>query len=206
MDTNGYLSQPLTEGSVFIIEADHIRITKIAGKLKMKIKGLPAFQRKALKKNLRKNTYDDEFEICFNDSISLRRLHSLWYGGNVVDVKYKGYTFHIEASGEVRCNLNRTNNDNPVCYLKDKSKNGVFDYEMLSYIRFDKTLYKTLNHEHRKFYLEMYNNNWWECFITDDKGVFHDIMWTLDNDDLFISVANVIENFDEMIVYLKGAA
>jgi len=72
-----------------------------------------------------------------------------------------------------------------------------------SYIRSDEALNKMLNYEHQKFYLEMHDNNWWECFLTDSDGEFHDLSWVLDGDGLFEVINEVIGSLDEIINNLK---
>ena len=165
----------------------------------MTITGLPRFQRKAMREFLGKRNTDGDYELHFEDSISLRRLSSLWYGGGMVNVKYNGYTFHIEAIGDVYADLYSTRNDRHIAYVKDKYNNGNFGSEMLSYFRSDTSLEKILAGEHHRYRLEMCHNNWWECFVTDPQGVFHDLMWALDQDDLFEGIEAVLNSLDATI-------
>jgi len=170
----------------------------------MIISGLPLFQRKALKGVLEKRVDDQNCEIHFTDQISLRRLSSLWYGGNVAEVKYKGYIFHIDAIGDVYADLYHVHDDRHLCYVKDKNNNGNFGSEMLSYFRSDKTLYEALGEAPHKYHLKMQDNNWWECFVTDPQEDFHDLMWALDDDNLFDAIGNVLKSMDEMIDYIEA--
>jgi len=172
----------------------------------MKIIGLPRFQREALRKHLAMCKVDGDCELHFVNSISLKRLHSLWYNGEVAIIKYKGYTFHIEARGDIRAHLNSVHDDHTVVYVKDKGNNGNFGSEMLSYIRSDKTLNKMSAHEHPRYYLECGDHNWWECAVTDPQGVFHDLTWVLDEDNLFYGIAEVLEHLDETIKELEESA
>ena len=55
----------------------------------MKIKGLSSFHRSILKKLLIEENQNCDFEIQFNEPISLTRMQSYWYGGNVVDLIVK---------------------------------------------------------------------------------------------------------------------
>ena len=125
----------------------------------MKIKGLQPYHRKALLKNISAAHINGGFEICFNDSISLRRLDCLWYGGNVTDVKYKGYTFHIEAIGDVYAVLYTVRDEKQLCYVKDKNNGGYFSSEMLLYFRSDKVLHNSLGDDPKKYRLELEHNN-----------------------------------------------
>ena len=172
----------------------------------IKVKGLSRFHKTALNKLLKECDIADKIEIKFNDTISLHRLHSLWYGGNMADVKYKGYTFHIEARRDIYAYLYTTKSKRRVCYVKDKCNNGNFGAEMVSYIRSDKTLYKALNGEHHLYELILDHNNWWECFVTDPNDQFHDLMWCLNEDNLFLTFNEVFDNLDETIKYIEGDA
>jgi hypothetical protein len=172
----------------------------------MKIKGLPRFQREALRNFLAKCNLDGDYELHFEDSISLRRLHSLWYGGGMVNIKYSGYTFHIEARGDIHARLYSLHDDHMVVYVKDKGNNGNFESEMLSYIRSDKELNKMSLHEHPKYYLKCGDHNWWECVIAGPLGMIHDFAWVLDSDDLFSGIAEVLEYRDQAINELGGVA
>lgn len=169
----------------------------------IKIKGLSYFHRQALLKSLTECDASDEIVIEFNDTISLNRMSSLWYGGNMVDIKYKGYTFHIDASGDVYASLNPAHGENLLAYVKDKNNSGAFSSEMFPYFRSDKTLNKTLSGEHCRYSLDLHHNNWYECFITDPQNQFHDIMWALDDDNLFLCVSEVFAKLDETIKYLE---
>ena len=171
----------------------------------MKVKGLSQFQRSALKKILAEENVSGDFEIEFNDlvPVSLNRMHSLWYGGNMVSIKYKGYTFHIDAAGEVRAYLYLKSSGNRLCYVKDKTNGGYFSSEMTPYFRSDKTLYKLIDGKHLLYDLSLHNTNWWECFLTDPQGKFHDIMWALSDDNLFSAVAEALGSLEEKIKYIE---
>ena len=172
----------------------------------MEIKGLKPYQRRALKKHLAEVLINGDFVIRFNDSISLRRLHCLWYGGNVLDVVYKSYTFHIEAAGDVYADLYMTQGGKHLCYVKDKNNGACFCSVMSPFMRSDRTLFDSMCDNPKSYRLELQHNNWWECFVTDAHGVFHDLMWALDADDLFGAVAEVLDGLDYTIKGLEGAA
>jgi len=172
----------------------------------MKITGLPRFQEKALQKYLTEQNIGGDYEIQFESSISLNRLDSLWYGGGMVNIRYKNHIFHIEAIGDVRAWLNSKSDDSTLVYIKDKSNNGNFASEMFSYFRSDNSLNKITSDKHPAYYLEFDNNNWWECFVTDPQNEFHDLMWCLNDNGLFDGISEVLTNLDETINNLKGAA
>ena len=121
----------------------------------MKIKGLPFGQWLLLKAFLIKRRIRGNFELQFKDWISITRLDCLWYGGSMVDVKYKGYTFHIEAIGDVYADLYSVQDGSHLCYVKDKNNNGNFGSEMLSYFQSDEMLYDALSDDPQVFRLDM---------------------------------------------------
>lgn len=173
----------------------------------MKIKGLSAFHKKALSCFLKQHGYNlnDEVEVNFTETISLGQLHCLWYGGSVAEVKYKGYTFSIDAIGDVYANLYTARKYRHLEYLKDKSNNGVFASKMRQYFRSDKTLLKIIDGNHRKYSIDLLHNNWWECGITDPQGNWHDIMWVTDDDNLFSAILEVLTSLDETIEHINAA-
>lgn len=172
----------------------------------MKIFGLKPYHRRMLRKSISETHIDGNIQILFTDKISLKRLDCLWYGGNVAEIKYKGYTFHIEATGDVYAVLYTAHSDKQLCYVKDKNNGGYFSSEMLSYFRSDKVLYNLLGNDPKRYRLELEHNNWWECFVTDPAGNFHDLMWNLDEDNLFKAVNDVLGGLDETIKSLEEAA
>jgi hypothetical protein len=162
----------------------------------MKIKGLSIFQQAVLKIYL---PYSKKTEIQFNDSISLKRLDSLWYGGNVVDIKYEGYTFHIEALGDVYADLYAKNSDELICCVKDKNNGGLFKQEIASYFRSDKDITDAENEKHLLYDLNIKNNNWWECSLTDPQNNLHDLTWSLGSNNLFEAIDEVLDGMNEAI-------
>ena len=66
---------------------------------------------------------DDIMIINFTDKISLRQLSSLWYGGCVAQILFRGYTFNIEARGDIRGSLIERKTNQEICRVKDKSNN-----------------------------------------------------------------------------------
>jgi len=172
----------------------------------MKIKGLPFRQWLILKAFLFRRRIRGDYELRFKDWISIIRLDSLWYGGSMVDVIYKGYTFHIEAIGDVYADLYSVQDGRHLCYVKDKNNNGNFGSEMLSYFQSDETLHDALSENPKVFRLDMQHGNWWECFCTDPAGNFHDLMWNLDEDNLFKAIAEALGGLDEVIKNLEEDA
>lgn len=125
--------------------------------------------------------------------------HSYWYGGEAAVIKYKGYIFCIDASGDIRCSLLDENN-NELVYVKDKCNTGRFYDEMRHYIKNDSEL-KELELNGR---LVMENNNWWECSMITSDGIWHDLMWCLDSDFIMEAVNEVLDAIDEVISDFKN--
>ena len=67
------------------------------------------------------------------------------------------------------------------------------------YLKNDKDLYKAIENGD----LIIDDNNWWECFIVDRQGNFHDLMWALDADTITEAIEEVKAGFDEMIKYIE---
>lgn len=136
-------------------------------------------------------------KISITDVIDNEHQSHYWYGGECVRIKYKGYIALIEAIGDVNA-VHAPNNETEV-YVKDKNNAGVFYSEMRGYLKNDAELYKAVENEELIFE----NNNWWEAFIIDPKGIHHDLMWALDASYLNEVVEEVKEGFEEMIKYIE---
>ena len=136
-------------------------------------------------------------EIIFVEKIESYRQHSLWYGGGTVEIKYQGYTFSIDAIGDIRALL--CEDDIELAYVKDKCNNSNFYCQMLSYLKSDKELLQALDGKHELYKLSLEDSNWWECSVTDEKGVWHDLAWCLDSDYLLDAVVEVLANMDSVI-------
>lgn len=120
-----------------------------------------------------------------------------WYGGECARVEHKGYIATIKAAGDVYAEY-APGGEYRFC-VKDKNNAGYFYNEMRDVLRSDEALYKAIENGD----LIIDNNNWWECFIIDPKGNFHDWMWALDADYLDDAIQEVKESFDEMIAYIE---
>lgn len=136
-------------------------------------------------------------KVTITDFIDHDHRSHYWYGGECARVEYNGYTAIIEANGNVYAEY--APNGEYKCRVKDKNRAGVFYSEMSSYIKNDETLYKAI--EDRDLLFD--HNNWWECFIVDPQGNFHDLMWALDDDYLEDAIESVKVSFDEMIKFIE---
>ena len=143
---------------------------------------------------------DSFFDIEIIEKIRKKQYSSLWYGGEIARIRYKGCTFDLHACGDVRAILTRKGEpDDELLYVKDKNNAGVLRKELLPYVRTDRALYAAINGQHEKYHLELLNNNWYECFVTDPSGQFHDLMWALNSDHALEAIAEVVCGMDEVI-------
>ncbi len=125
---------------------------------------------------------------------------SLWYGGEIANIRYKGWTFELYACGDVYADLYRKGDPEEwLLYVKDKNNAGQLGKELQPYIKTDKALYAAINGQHSKYRLELLNNNWYECFAIDPCGHFYDLMWALDSDHAIEAIAEIIDGMDEVI-------
>ena len=72
------------------------------------------------------------------------------------------------------------------------------DY-MQAYFKSDDSMLAALHCTHTKYQLTLDHNNWWECFVIDPEGDFHDLMWALDSDDIFEEIWEIIDGMEETI-------
>lgn len=120
-----------------------------------------------------------------------------WYGGQCATIEHKGYIASIEANGDIYADYYE--NGEYVKRYKDKRNTGQFYNEFCCDIKNDAELYKAIDENILRFDF----NNWWECFIIDPQGNFHDLMWVLDSDYLDDAIKEVEENLEDMIKYIE---
>lgn len=169
-------------------------------------KGFPFRQRQMLRSCIRKELSDMEvlpdapIEIEAAQKITHKQYGSLWYGGTMVNIKYKGWRFEICATGEVRADLlHKVDPSCSILYVKDKSCNGRLGEELQPYISTDKAMNAALCNKHTKYQLILDNGNWYECLVFDSQGELHDLMWSLDSDHILAGIAEVIFWMDKTI-------
>lgn len=133
---------------------------------------------------------------AFND---LNRQHSLWYGGDMVSIAYRGYRFIVSAVGDVIATLTRKSDNVELCDIRDKGNAGRFGQEITSYIKIDAELKQLLADNHPQYQLDLTDNNWWECFCYDPQGQFHDLMLALDSDGIIDAVVETAVAMDSII-------
>ena len=135
--------------------------------------------------------------VSISDFIDNDHQSHYWYGGEGARIEHNGYTAIIEANGDIYAEY--APNGEYVTRVKDKSNSGSFYNEMNYYLKNDKDLYEAIENGD----LIIDNNNWWECFIVDRQGNFHDLMWALDADTITEAIEEVKAGFDEMIKYIE---
>lgn len=133
-------------------------------------------------------------ELSVDDFIDVNHLYHYWYGGDVAEIQYKGYTFTVSAIGDVIASLTDENGEE-IARVKDKGNNGVFYKEMCSFIDSDEQLTLFIGQER----ILIDYNNWWECFVTLPSGKFVDLMWALEGYKIDEAVEEVLDEMDQVI-------
>ena len=174
-------------------------------------KGLSLTQRRLLRKYIRREKADMSvfpdapISVETVQNIKKKQYSSLWYGGTVVNIKYKGWNFEICANGDICADLVRKDDpENSLLYVKDKRNGGLFGEEILPYIATDQALNSAICRSHPLYQLVLHHNNSWECFVIDTHGGFHDLMWCLDSDSIISAIAEVIANLEETVHELES--
>ena len=136
-------------------------------------------------------------KVAITDFIDNDHRSHYWYGGECARIEYKGYVALIKAIGDVYAEY--APNGEYETHVKDKNNNGCFYSIMGYYFKNDNELYEALNNGD----LIVDNNNWWECFIVDPQGNWHDLMWALDADYIDEAIEEVSANLDDVINDIK---
>jgi hypothetical protein len=141
-------------------------------------------------------------QTIITDLIDNDHRSHYWYGGQCAKIEHNGYIASIEACGDVYAEYYK--GEECLIYVRDKSNSGRFYDEMRYYINNDKELYEAINVvSPRGDSLLIDYNNWWECFIIDPQGNFHDLMWALDSDYLDDAIKEVEENLEDIIKQIE---
>ena len=64
---------------------------------------------------------------------------------------------------------------------------------MQFYIQTDKELYELINAEHRRYYLDMLNNNWWECMPYHKDDEYQPESWLTEGDGIWCAIAEAVD-------------
>lgn len=139
---------------------------------------------------------NDEYKInILQKSLGKRRQDSLWYGGRVAEIEYKGYVFIIGAYGDVIATLLDKDMYTEIAYVRDKQNLGRFLEKMGQYIKTDKQLEK-LESEGR---LVLENNNWFEVLIDGPDGESYDLGWVTNDYSYAGAIQEVLDEMDNVI-------
>lgn len=150
-----------------------------------------------------------KYELNIIDFEDKKHLSSLWYGGKVATIKYKGYLFSLEANGDVKCSLFDKDNEE-VARVKDKRNGACFFSVMYQYLKNDKEIMlarqnggKFYKNNSFKYSLVFEDENWFEIFVNSPDGEFHDLSIVCDADNLQECIIEMATSMDEIIKYLE---
>jgi len=165
------------------------------------VKDLSASNRRRLFKRIEQSdlTLTEPVQITFHDKVFYKRQDSLWYGGCVATISYRGWKFELFACGDVYADLYDRQDGVLLFYVKDKNNAGLFAEELMPYMESDKALCAARRGSHTRYTLSMDHNNWWEGFAYDPAGQFHDLMWCLDSVSLFDAIVEILGEMDAVI-------
>ena len=165
------------------------------------INGMSAANRSRLHQLLRpvSGRLEGSLQIKINTPIFHKRQDSLWFGGEVVKIHYRGWCFSLWANGDVYADLYELPDMWHHFYVKDKRNAGNLAGELIRYIKSDRALYAAMQGKHPRYRLETDHNNWWEAFAISPKGEFIDLMWCLDSDKILPAIAEIVGGMDEII-------
>lgn len=168
--------------------------------MRCKITGLSTWDRWRLRRKAVGLRLDSPVEITVKVPLRPHCRSSLWYGGVAVVIRYKSWQFIVAAVGDVCAELTEKHDpDHILAYIKDRENRGEFGDGMSYYIHSDRALTDLLEDAHPDYRLLLMENNWWKCFPVDSEGNRYDMMWALDDDNLFGAVLEVLSNMDSMI-------
>lgn len=140
---------------------------------------------------------DADMKTEITDFIDANHRSHYWYGGECARIEYKGYTAVIEANGDVRAEY--APNGQYKADVKDKNRSGAFYNELGCFLANDEELYKAIGNGDLKFD----DNNWWEVFLIDPQGNWHDLEYVLDSSYLDEAVDEVKSLFNALIQYVE---
>lgn len=143
---------------------------------------------------LEKYYFEKNMETIFNQSIDSLRTHHYWYGGTVATIKCpNGWKAEIAAVGDMK--VEYAPNNIYETSLKDKSNGGYFYEEFHKYLPDDKSLTEAINSGD----LIIFDGNWWEVFIYDEKNEYFETNWYLDAYSIFNAIEEAKRNLYETI-------
>lgn len=95
-------------------------------------------------------------------------------------------------------------NDKLIESVNDKNNDGKFKVKIQEHIRDDAELIQILDGLHPEKQATINNNNWWEIFVTDKDGAFHDLSAIVDDtDNILEAIASTILSLKYIIIDLE---
>lgn len=162
-----------------------------------------------------------ELKINNPEKLHTNRRDVLWYGGEIARVNYKGYSFILNAEGNVVANLSsigETADTDIYEHVSDTDNKGEFFDIMSPHIDNDTTLRSlqeggtlhipvenplTGQIETRPYELVIINNNWWEIEVLDSKGRFYNPEWICENDSWDDAIEELIDGVADLTEQLE---
>lgn len=144
-------------------------------------------------------------------AISAGRQLSLWYGGDVLELKYKNAVVTMAANGDVIATYRPEDENLSDIHIRDKSNHGVFAERLAKHIRDDTELTRLKELAQKRMgedtdglgpetpgpWLHLDSSNWWEAFVAKDGLEISSVV--LDSEDYDGAVAELLDNIDMLI-------
>ena len=149
-------------------------------------------------------------EIKYLQEVNKDKQHSLWYGGNVVEITYdKNIKFIIAALGDVIGFISNRAGES-IVKIKDKSNNSVFPEIVESYtnITNDDELMFSLacgdleNYNNVDYSIKLDYSNWWELRVMVN-GKYYELGINLDSDYLDDAINEIKNISSEIVKYIE---
>lgn len=159
--------------------------------------------------------YGDEMEVLIDDhkarvilreTIEEGKNDSIWYGGTIADIYYKGYNFVVAAIGDVRADIYRIlpdGNKELLDEVNDKNNSGEMNGCIESYIHNDEELYNALYYDIGPYRIELQNNNWFEGFYIKPDRTFVDLSWVIEDDSPHEAIKSMLEYIPTLLAEEK---
>lgn len=126
--------------------------------------------------------------------------NSLWYGGDVLTVNYKGYDLTLCANGDVICDYQHSK-DGPLIQVSDKSNHAIFLEQLKNAIPNDETLKNLLleaaSSSETLPKLTVVDTNWWEVFVSKDGQEITSCV--LDSENYDDALTEMIDNAEKIL-------
>ena len=131
--------------------------------------------------------------------INPNKQNSLWYGGDVATIAYKGFIFTLTANGDVIGQLWLPEPYNSLIFMKDKSNHAIFNEKFKQYLLSDEDIHEALANEpsNEIKWLQMEDTNWWEIFVTKNGQQITSVI--CDSENYEEAIDEMIDQMDTII-------